>query len=170
MRVESWPGYTPQVYAVTGLLAGLLAALRLRREAWFLFFAAGGPLVAGLVKLAVHRARPAADLVTVVRHLASMSFPSGHVVWATTVGGFLAFVAARTIEPAGARRIVTVGLLVFILLMGPSRVYLGEHWTSDAIGGYLFGILWLALTIEIYRRRAPGPRTDRGSAPGTASD
>src|SRR5262245_48910405 len=170
MRVESWPGYTPQVYPITGLLAALLLALRLRREALSLLFAAGGPLVAGLVKLAVHRPRPADDLVTVVRHLASMSFPSGHVVWATTVGGFMAFLAARKLEPAWARRLVPVGLLVFILLMGPSRVYRGEHWITDAIGGYLFGILWLALTIELYQRGAARPPALRQSATHNAAD
>ncbi len=37
-----------------------------------------------------------------------------------------------------------------ILLMGYSRVYEGEHWLSDVLGGYLSGALWLALFIFLY--------------------
>ena len=42
------------------------------------------------------------------------------------------------------------GLL--IALIGVSRVYMGAHWPSDAVGAYLAGGLWLMLMIEVYRR------------------
>jgi membrane-associated phospholipid phosphatase len=44
-----------------------------------------------------------------------------------------------------------VALSLLIALMGPSRIYLGQHWFSDVMGAYLFGSLWLALTIRFYR-------------------
>ncbi len=40
------------------------------------------------------------------------------------------------------------GLL--IALIGLARVYSGEHWFSDVVGGYLFGSIWLVLTIRFY--------------------
>ncbi len=39
-----------------------------------------------------------------------------------------------------------------ILLVGPSRIYLGEHWLTDVIGGYLFGAGWLSMGLQLYLR------------------
>jgi membrane-associated phospholipid phosphatase len=161
MRAESWPGYSPQSVVIPWVIALVLLVGRLRSEAIATGFAACGALVGMLVKQIVHRSRPPEGLVTVVTHLASLSFPSGHVIWATTIAGFLAFVATIRLDPSPGRRVLIGALIVFILLMGPSRVYLGEHWVTDALGGYLFGILWLALTIEVYRRLGG----DRGRRP-----
>jgi len=38
-----------------------------------------------------------------------------------------------------------------IVLIGPSRVFLGAHWASDVVGGYLIGTIWLILLILAYR-------------------
>jgi membrane-associated phospholipid phosphatase len=43
-------------------------------------------------------------------------------------------------------------MLAFI---GISRVYLGEHWLTDVVGGYLFGGIWLWLTIQLYQWGKP---------------
>ena len=48
-----------------------------------------------------------------------------------------------------------VGYGVMIALIGLSRVYLGEHWPTDVVGGYFLGSLWLALTLHIYRCYRP---------------
>jgi undecaprenyl-diphosphatase len=74
------------------------------------------------------------------------SFPSGHVLNFTATFGFLAFLAWHARRP-----VVTVLCLLPPLAIAMSRLYLGEHWPSDVLGGFLFGGLWLALTIRVYR-------------------
>ncbi|MCC7469357.1 MAG: phosphatase PAP2 family protein, partial [Burkholderiaceae bacterium] len=37
------------------------------------------------------------------------------------------------------------------LLIGPSRIYLGEHWASDVIGSYIIGTFWLIILILLYQ-------------------
>jgi membrane-associated phospholipid phosphatase len=42
-----------------------------------------------------------------------------------------------------------------VLLIGPSRIYVGQHWASDVLGAYLLGTVWLSLSIRIYRWGKP---------------
>jgi undecaprenyl-diphosphatase len=73
------------------------------------------------------------------------SFPSGHVLTFTATFGFLAVLSWR------ARRRALAALCVLPpIAIGLSRVYLGEHWPSDVLGGALFGVLWMALTVRLY--------------------
>ena len=48
-------------------------------------------------------------------------------------------------------------------LMGIARIDAGEHWASDVLGGYLFGIVWLVVTVEVYawgrKKDRPTPQT-----------
>jgi len=37
-----------------------------------------------------------------------------------------------------------------VVLVGPTRIYLGDHWTTDVLGGYLFGGTWLSLSLWLY--------------------
>jgi undecaprenyl-diphosphatase len=81
------------------------------------------------------------------------SFPSGHVTFHVCFFGFLFFVAFALL-PKGSlkRRVVCALAALFVLLAGPSRVYLGAHWPSDTLGAYLLSGLWLALSLHLYRR------------------
>src|SRR6185503_7608434 len=84
-------------------------------------------------------------------NLPTKSFPSGHVVMVTTFYGFLAFLVFTLLKPSWGRTALLVVFAALIVLMGPSRIYLGQHWFSDVMGAYLLGGLWLALTIMFYR-------------------
>lgn len=147
----SWVGFQPQVTVIGAIILLALWFLGLRWEAVVGSFCALGVIVGNLTKLLILRPRPTPDLVEVAHELASYSFPSGHVVMAAAFGGYLAFLAFTLLRPSLARTLVLVLLAPIILLMGVSRVYQGQHWFSDAVGGYLFGSLWLAFTIRLYR-------------------
>lgn len=151
MFTTSWLGYFPQVAALSAVVVSALFATGLRREAGAALFATLGGGVGALVKLAVMRPRPSAELVQVLGHIPSSGFPSGHVLSTTAFCGFLVFLGVVLLAPSAGRTALIVVLSAVIALMGPSRIYLGQHWFSDVIGGYLLGGVWLALTIRFYR-------------------
>jgi membrane-associated phospholipid phosphatase len=152
MWAVSLPGYAPQSWLLVGAVVVLLFALGLRWEAIpALVAAAGATGLGALVKLAVHRPRPGANLVNVVQQLNDPSFPSGHVLLYTAFFGFLIFLAYTLLKPSWGRTVLFVILGSLVVLIGLSRIYVGDHWASDVTGAYLLGSLWLALTIAIYR-------------------
>lgn len=151
MEAVSWPGFPPQSIWLVIAVSALLLFAGLYWEGLFSGLAAGSSLLLNsLVKIAIHRPRPAADLVDVIEELASFSFPSGHVMFYLGLFGFLIFLAFTLLRRSRLRTLL-IGLLAgLVLLVGPSRVYMGQHWASDVIGGYLLGGLWLVVLIQIY--------------------
>ena len=115
--------------------------------------AGGGELVNTIIKLFIARPRPTNDLVTVAHILKTQSFPSGHVTFYVCFFGFLFFAAYALLRRGSpARRFALIAAALPVLLIGLSRIYLGEHWPSDTLGAYLLGGLWLALSLHLYRK------------------
>ena len=72
-----------------------------------------------------------------------ISYPSGHVFGRTLLFGFLAFLAfEHRAHPKTS--IVVAGLLILLVIaVDPSRIHEGDHWPSDVIGAYVFGVMAL---------------------------
>jgi membrane-associated phospholipid phosphatase len=122
-----------------------------RREARFTLFVILPDLCNLLVKILVHRPRPSSDLVKVLSKFAEYSFPSGHVVHYVVFFGFLlaVMVVDRTLSTFW--RIAVALLSSFLILtISISRIYLGAHWATDVIGGYLFGFAYLGVILSFY--------------------
>jgi membrane-associated phospholipid phosphatase len=151
MNLVSWPGYTPQaIFIVLGLVIVIyFAGLRWEAVAAGLG-ALGVQAINLLVKYAVHRPRPSSNLVEVARKLSGYSFPSGHVMFYTAFFGFLAFLAYTLFRPSWIRTVLVAFFSGLVIFVGPSRVYLGAHWSSDVLGGYLLGSLGLLAIIRVY--------------------
>ena len=110
-----------------------------------------------LLKEAVRSPRPrGADGLSIDRFRSDYGFPSGHVYGDVLTYGYIAIVAASVL-PRWAALPVQAACGAIILLAGTARVSVGAHWPSDALGGYLWGALALALVL-LLRDRMTGAR------------
>lgn len=95
----------------------------------------------------------------------SYSFPSGHALTAAVVFGTLAYLVVRLEPTVRLRRLTVAAAAAVVLLIGLSRVYLGVHYPSDVLAGYLVGATWSAVAvgaIELVRYFAEGrPEVER---------
>jgi undecaprenyl-diphosphatase len=108
-------------------------------------------LVNTALKLVVNRPRPSADLVHVISPVQGNGFPSGHAFFVMLILGLAAYFCFINLKNRVLRMAVPAGLIALILLTGISRVYLGVHWPSDVIGGYLIGGAFLTALIWFHR-------------------
>jgi membrane-associated phospholipid phosphatase len=150
MQFISFLGNPSQAVIIDLLVIGLLLVLGMALEAGFVALSGLADAVGGLLKLVVGRHRPATDLVHVFQIIKTPSFPSGHTLHFTVFYGFLIFVVATNYKRSWRRDVLLVALAVPVALVGLSRIYLGEHWVSDVIGGYLVGALCLVPLIAGY--------------------
>jgi len=122
----------------------------------------------------VRRPRPQGHGIWIEQHVKNyFSFPSGHVVVVTAIWGFVFFLTFQSrYRGAAWMWIPRTIALVLIAVMPISRVLEGEHWLTDVVEGFLYGVFWLLLAIQVYRwgsRRFPGllsteERNSSGSA------
>src|SRR6266704_1487323 len=153
MLAVSYPGNVLWISAGLIVVASyILALVRLRLESLILVvLCVSSTLLNGLLKLIVARPRPTASLVEIVQKAAGQSFPSGHVMAYLAFWGFLFSLGVILFK---GNRWWCVALLIvpalFVVLVGPSRIYLGDHWASDVLGAYLIGGLWLGLFLWLY--------------------
>lgn len=146
-------GDTWHPYAILALVAGTLALSGAKRNALAVIFTViGGEILAFIIKLLVHRPRPSVNGIHIMIHRPTLSFPSGHVVNFMIFYGFLFALAFLRMHRGVPRTVILIVLGLLLIGIGPSRVYVGEHWPSDVIGGYLFGLCWLGLVVPLYQR------------------
>jgi undecaprenyl-diphosphatase len=154
MRIVGQPGYPPQVYAVVVLIFVILWLCKLKWEAISEAFAVIGIGAVGLgIKMFVDRTRPPQDLLNggVILDNGKFSFPAGHVESYVAIFGFLMVLSWKLLPERNWVRWLTLFVYGLMLaLIGISRIYLGEHWPLDVVGGYLFGAFWLWLTVRFY--------------------
>jgi membrane-associated phospholipid phosphatase len=144
-------GFAPLVDVFDGIIILVVLAAWGRWAAFASVFAAlGAPGLQHVVKALVARPRPPATLVHVAHHIGNPAFPAGHVLDITAFLGFVCYLACVRLAPSLRRTALVALLLAVVALMGLARIDAGEHWASDVLGGYLFGIVWLVVTVEVY--------------------
>ena len=110
-------------------------------------------ILSGVLKMLVGRPRPPGFSLNpndLFQSFNQYSYPSGHVLFFVTFFGFVGFLAWKDL--AGWKRWITNAICAtLIVLIAPSRIYLGEHWLSDVIGSYIIGTFWLIILILLYQ-------------------
>jgi undecaprenyl-diphosphatase len=139
MRFLSHFADPPVLILLSAAATAALVALRWKRSA-LLFVAAmlGGYVVDSTLKLAFHRARPAESFFGTPMP-DSYSFPSGHALFSVCFFGTLALSASARVRSRLGRVAIWLGAGLVALAIGYSRVYLGVHYASEVVAGYLAG-------------------------------
>src|SRR5437588_5625092 len=145
-------GFPKLVDPLTVCIASIFWALRFRLEAIFILLTGSSSLLNYLVKNLIKRPRPTKELVTVVRVINEPSFPSGHVMQYTNFFGLLIYLLATNWRSGRLRNALITICTALIIFIGPSRVYLGAHWPSDVMAGYVYGGLWFGGIMALYLR------------------
>lgn len=109
-----------------------------------------------LLKQIINRQRPLAEHLVSVK---TLSYPSGHAMTAMAFYGFLIYLTL-SFKIKGYLKIFLILIFTFLILsIGVSRVYLGVHYPSDVVGGFIAGFAWIIFSIliltiiKIYRKR-----------------
>lgn len=120
---------------------------------------AGALVLNGTLKLLFHRARPEAYFGIIAP--TSYSFPSGHALYSFCFYGTLAVITSARLHSRAIRFVIWAAAVSLILLVGMSRIYLGVHYPSDVLAGYMTAFIWVmavAFGDRWLRRHTPGAR------------
>lgn len=155
-------------WTTRALIAAAVLVLWWRRERWLALWVTVATLLAAGVqqglKAAVGRPRPGWPDPVDSAHYAA--FPSGHAMTETVGCGLLLWVLAlHWRETWRGWSVLAVAALVSVLGVGWTRIYLGVHWLSDVVAGWLLG--WCVVAVSIVTYRLYGDRwnaRDKGSA------
>jgi len=122
----------------------------------------GSVLLYTSLKNLVERPRPPEAYLLV--HASGSSFPSGHATQVIAVLGAMACIFSRGRAPQS--RVALAAICAFVcLLVGAARIYLGAHWLTDVLAGYVLGGIWLFGVMMWFPDRAAG-QIDRAKSAG----
>ena len=140
--VGDWPFLT-----VLGVVIfAFLLYIKWKREALIFLITNAGELVLNVsLKAFYQRERPEALVNYALPP--SYSFPSGHALGSFCFVGILAWLMVANVKTAGGRSMIYLSAALLILAIGLSRIYLGVHYPSDVVAGYVVGGVWTLTVI-----------------------
>lgn len=137
-------------YLVATIIAGLFFFYKIKNKR-FIFQLIGVVILSFLVNLALKeafdRARPTLEHMVVVK---TLSYPSGHAMSAMSFYGFLIYLIFKIKMNRLLRIFMVILFASLIFLIGLSRVYLGVHFPSDVVGGFVAGLIWIAFCVVLF--------------------
>lgn len=130
------------IFASAFVLAAIFFQKNKEKFSYFIVYSTlGAGILNQIFKFFFHRPRPEFGIIPV----SGLSFPSGHATLAAAFYGGLIYIIAKSKIKAPLKIILSAVLFSLILIIGVSRIYLGVHYASDILGGYLVGGLWLLI-------------------------
>ena len=100
------------------------------------------------LKLIFLRERPTDMLIDI----GGYSYPSGHSFVSMAFYGFLIYLVTKSVFKKKTKNIIIILLSILVLLIGTSRIYLGVHYPSDVLGGFIGGLIYLIIFVEISKK------------------
>jgi len=151
-ELGSWRFLVPATLAVAGTLAW-----KKHRVSALLFAGCvvGGWLLEAVLKISYHRSRP--DLWPALVTEKTPSFPSGHSTMSALFFGAAVAVVHHLSDRRAVRIAAAASAAALILAVGFTRIYLGAHWLTDVVAGFLVGLFWVvvcATGMEFFARRS----------------
>lgn len=151
MKAISWPGYTPESVIMVVVTSGVFLGFKLKREALFILLTLFSGLISHSLKIIIDRPRPTDDVVRIIEIARHQSFPSGHVLFYVIFFGFIIVLMNQIKLIPRSLRITIMSICAFLIFTIPfSRIYLGAHWFTDVLGGFMLGILSLYVLSYYY--------------------
>jgi undecaprenyl-diphosphatase len=143
----------------------LVLVIRRKKILLFSWAAAilGNSLLNAVLKATFERGRPEFPDPILVE--TNWSFPSGHAMGAMVMYGMVTYLIILRFKQTASKAIV-MSMVILVLFIGFSRLYLGAHYFSDVMAGYIVGMAWLATVIsgaEIARRQGGWGRSSNTS-------
>jgi len=162
----------PVVLAAVTVAVGVVLGIAWRRWAPVLVTGvtvAGNSALTMTLKETVGRSRP--PLSGALAAADGYAFPSAHAATAAAAFGIVACLFAGPLRSWPGQVAVWAGAAMLTTLVGISRVYLGVHWTTDVLGGWAFGAVWLAVVVTAWAivTRHGSSREPSGTAHDAAS-
>ena len=151
-------GLTPILKAITELggvaftvLVGVLIFMFCKKNRWFITIdLVGVTLVNQVIKHIIRRPRP--NVLRLVEE-SGYSFPSGHSMVSMAFYGIIIYLVYKNVSNKYLKWILIILLSLLILSIGFSRIYVGVHYFTDVAGGFLLGLAYLIIYINIYNKR-----------------
>lgn len=145
MKVITTLGST--IVIVSGILSIAILFKDKKYFKVFLFANLFGVIINSLIKFIVHRPRPTTTMLFTSE--SSYSFPSGHSMMSTIFYGLIIYYIIKFIKNKYLRNFLVAFLTLIIFSVGISRIYLGVHYATDVVCGYIFGIIYLIVFIKL---------------------
>lgn len=127
-----------------------IALRKIKTGAMLVIFVFVNNSIKSLLKSILQRPRP--EILRLVQE-GGFSFPSGHTIAATSLCGLLIYITLRSEMDKNLKYIITAILVLIPLLVGMSRIYLGVHYASDVLGGYIISSILLLILISINEKK-----------------
>lgn len=153
LRIMKIVSFIGSAYFIIPLMAIVLVYNYIRKKAFeskiLLMSTAGSWILNFLLKQVFQRTRP---LQYFLVEQGGYSYPSGHTMVATSFYFAIAYIITRNIKDRRIKAICFIIATVAILVMGSSRLYLGVHWPTDIIGGFLMGYILFQISVTLIKQ------------------
>ncbi len=151
MRAISWFGRIRVSVVLVGCSVLYFLLLKRKKDALLILSTLLSGGVSWVLKTLINRPRPTKDFVSILEETQFQSFPSGHVLFYTVFFGAIIFILLRTTRNYPLLKIAGILFSLLMIFLGAvSRVYLGAHWFTDVLGGFLVGLIFLLVAGHLY--------------------